>query len=704
MEQLVVYFTVDEEPADRLLKKTLGRPKRVGGRKIYDWEEGVATRIGSFLVLAASPEIFDNLASGAFLTASKNYQRVLSRSPEDTTMVAGFHTELLTDSLRLVLTKSEDFESKFLVELFGALGEIAVWFQTQPSGLRGALSLAPTLVPPADGVGVLERSGFADFLGSSVGTDWPPPLSTVPDPYTEIEFSLALPAGMKDPSAQWSSARLVERSAADGHRSEADSNRFVSKTGEPLPAHSSVTLPIENDELQQYLRNEHNLDLHSEEVQALAESLGKDLVDPSDIVRSVVDWTHQNLDYTLISRSPSVQEILATRQADCTEYSQLTIALLRTLGIPARPVNGINLSREAAILHRWVEVYLDQWYEVDSTFGVVQVPAEHLRLPGVHGGFLASMPGSRFRIEAFSNGKTNWIRRLPSTLDLDPKDSIAIAVDQDSILLSMVPDDGPRLSPRFFLSRNQGRDFVEIPGSPDSGQFVQLLGGHNRFFSLSLLEDRLRVHRLTDDEQWAPLKLSADLDVQFEWGPTASGFFAFSNSSEPRLIHLSKDLDRAIEVSLPSGEGQWSLSEDGSVLALSSPDGLKLFPWTNDSWSTPIALEDTANRSVESVRTLSKNPDEGTTFEVAVRDPSAEVGSSYLILVTANKQSKRSIPNDDLQEQTTTGSVLGDLWSVLVELRGVLPQPNWLQRTVRGSPSTPSRPEIPTCPTQQSGR
>lgn len=67
-------------------------------------------------------------------------------------------------------------------------------------------------------------------------------------------------------------------------------------------------------------------------------------------------------------------DVLKNRSGDCTEHAVLSAAILRSLGIPARAVVGMLLSREFGVYrnvfvyHMWTEAYNNgKWILVDAT-------------------------------------------------------------------------------------------------------------------------------------------------------------------------------------------------------------------------------------------------------------------------------------------------------------------------------------------------
>lgn len=394
--RLVLYLAVDPVAADRYLAKHWPRTEKIGQLKAHRIGKVLAARFGELLVLAADPEILKSLGKPPFLVDSEAHREILGRTPEEATLRGFFDTDLLADALvGYQQARREEGMSGLLVEFLRALGRVGLYVRREEGRLVGEISIAPRRQSEE----ALERSRelatYASFTSGSVPTRNFPRQEREED-FVELELELHLPKGLKDPKLDWSNERLQHKQVEPGLY------HLHSRPSLTLPETSAVRLPIRAPELLPYLRNEDQLDLHLDAVRKQAEKIRGKEEDPARIVRAIVEWAHLSLEYSVIRKSPRVEEILKTRKADCTEFTQLTIALARSLGIPARPVGGIHVGPDGAILHRWAEVYLDRWYEIDSTFGVVEVPATSLRLPSDDGTLLASVPGSRF---VFLRGK-----------------------------------------------------------------------------------------------------------------------------------------------------------------------------------------------------------------------------------------------------------------------------------------------------------
>ena len=96
-------------------------------------------------------------------------------------------------------------------------------------------------------------------------------------------------------------------------------------------------------------------------------------------VDAVMAWVRERVAYvrgaTLVSST--AQEVWDQRQGVCQDLSHVTIALLRSVGIPARYVSGYLYSKGEADVgetvvgesHAWVEYFCGDWVGVDPTNG-----------------------------------------------------------------------------------------------------------------------------------------------------------------------------------------------------------------------------------------------------------------------------------------------------------------------------------------------
>jgi transglutaminase-like putative cysteine protease len=64
----------------------------------------------------------------------------------------------------------------------------------------------------------------------------------------------------------------------------------------------------------------------------------------------------------------TAKEILTNREGDCSEYTVITVALCRAVGIPARAAVGIKYAGGIFALHMWPEVYVGRWINLDPNW------------------------------------------------------------------------------------------------------------------------------------------------------------------------------------------------------------------------------------------------------------------------------------------------------------------------------------------------
>ncbi len=96
------------------------------------------------------------------------------------------------------------------------------------------------------------------------------------------------------------------------------------------------------------------------------------------VARKLSDWTFKNLKWKRVDKAYAAQT-LATREADCLEFSQLFVAMARSLRLPARIVSGLAYGAGSFGGHAWVEVWAGEWVELDPTWGTDFVDATHIR-------------------------------------------------------------------------------------------------------------------------------------------------------------------------------------------------------------------------------------------------------------------------------------------------------------------------------------
>ncbi len=146
----------------------------------------------------------------------------------------------------------------------------------------------------------------------------------------------------------------------------------------------------------EYLKAEKMIQSKHPEIRRLALKLAKGCSYQVDVVEKIVKWVSENIEYSLHEDEPrDALSVLRKKRGYCIGYSNLTVALLRALNIPARNVHGIffntrtngteefhAVSMNGVSLHRWIEVmYLDKgWVFSDPRFSANHVSGHYIVL------------------------------------------------------------------------------------------------------------------------------------------------------------------------------------------------------------------------------------------------------------------------------------------------------------------------------------
>ncbi|HTV11019.1 MAG TPA: transglutaminase family protein [Acidimicrobiales bacterium] len=118
----------------------------------------------------------------------------------------------------------------------------------------------------------------------------------------------------------------------------------------------------------------------SQELSEVADKLRKGCSSPSRAATSVVQWAHGQLEYGPGTTHVGTSALEAWRAGKgvCQDYTHLSLAVLRAMGIPARYVSGYFYPRADGALgaelvgesHAWVEAWTGRWEPHDPTNGV----------------------------------------------------------------------------------------------------------------------------------------------------------------------------------------------------------------------------------------------------------------------------------------------------------------------------------------------
>jgi len=139
-----------------------------------------------------------------------------------------------------------------------------------------------------------------------------------------------------------------------------------------------VELPVKDPQFAEYLKATPEFAVDDQQVKDQAREIAGNDKDAWSVARKLADWTHKNLEWKHVVNASAAQT-LATREADCSEFSQLFVAMARSLGLPSRMVTGLAYTGNSFGGHAWVEVWAGKWIELDPTWGTHFVDATHIR-------------------------------------------------------------------------------------------------------------------------------------------------------------------------------------------------------------------------------------------------------------------------------------------------------------------------------------
>jgi len=117
-------------------------------------------------------------------------------------------------------------------------------------------------------------------------------------------------------------------------------------------------------------------------IRALALTITAEKKPVTEKIDAVLAWLEQNIRKEPIDAF-SALDVLDTRRGECQGHTYLYAALMRSLGVPTRVVNGLVYAQDyrGFLYHTWAET-LDggSWIAVDPTFNQTRADATHIAL------------------------------------------------------------------------------------------------------------------------------------------------------------------------------------------------------------------------------------------------------------------------------------------------------------------------------------
>ncbi|MDX9882839.1 MAG: transglutaminase-like domain-containing protein [Prolixibacteraceae bacterium] len=104
-------------------------------------------------------------------------------------------------------------------------------------------------------------------------------------------------------------------------------------------------------DVQQYLGATTNIQSNNASIQALAQSITSGCTKIQEAVQKIAEWVRGNIIYTSTDPQDAVT-VLNRRSGNCRGFTNITMALLRSVGIPVRYVSGIILPKSYSLPFR----------------------------------------------------------------------------------------------------------------------------------------------------------------------------------------------------------------------------------------------------------------------------------------------------------------------------------------------------------------
>ncbi len=175
-----------------------------------------------------------------------------------------------------------------------------------------------------------------------------------------------------------------------------------------LQVKNKIPFPLSANDIksyESYTLPTSTIDSNNPKIIKQAAQLAQDEDDLFKLVFKITYWVESNVQYDLSTLTASASQkaswVLDNKKGVCDEMTSLLVAMLRSLGIPARFVSGISyttsdLFEENWQPHGWAEVYFPNigWVSFDPTFGQYgYVDVTHIKL---RDGFDPSEPATKY--------------------------------------------------------------------------------------------------------------------------------------------------------------------------------------------------------------------------------------------------------------------------------------------------------------------
>ena len=213
-------------------------------------------------------------------------------------------------------------------------------------------------------------------------------------------------------------------------------------------------------------------------IKELANNLSKGAKTEESAVIQILNWVVDNVKYTTNPPQYDAIYTLDTGTGNCQNFSHLSIALLRAVGIPARIVGGITLSKSWKVPlkngtlvqsigqggHAWLEVYYQDigWVPYDAQQSHLFVSPRHIKqtigldAKDINDSWLASPTLPPFREDIQANFVRDDIKLSLKDIKTNPSNYIltnAIIAHVAKPVIEVPPVEKPKPKPPKVMER-----------------------------------------------------------------------------------------------------------------------------------------------------------------------------------------------------------------------------------------------------------
>ena len=291
---------------------------------------------------------------------------------------------------------------------------------------------------------------------------------------------------------------------------------------------------------EQYLQPTESIDSDNPKVMAKAAELAEGEDDLFKVSYKIASWVEQNVKYDLntltVESSQKASWVLENKEGVCDEMTSLFVAMMRSLGVPARFVSGMSyttsdLFDENWQPHGWAEVYFPNigWVSFDITFGEYgYIDVTHIKL---RDGFDPTEPATEYQWTArdvnLTPGKlkinTEILRSgtiIPENIRLDQKIMVKEVQFGSYNLITGIMHN----TQDYYAAAT-----LQLAAPPD----LEILGKNKRTILLAPQEIKETFWIVKVDESLNPqYQYTFPLFIYSEQNTTAEGIFKASSSGK----------------------------------------------------------------------------------------------------------------------------------------------------------------------------